>query len=180
MQNQIEPAKTGSHAQVVCRARTMSFARVCCLVLPILHATESFALAQADKPIYVQYEGFVKNDDKTFLLSFAYINLNDTDIVIAAGDHNQFAPPPHDRHQPVTFLRGRQRSACVMVLPADFDGALRWTVKHGQHVSITTAKVLDPVYALTEDVAKRAKAGLIFQNAEKAVCLKLTAVLTPP
>jgi hypothetical protein len=129
------------------------------------------ALEQTDKPIYVQYEGFVRNDDNTYLLSFAYINLNDSDIVIGAGERNQFVPSPHDRHQPVTFQKGRHRSACVMLVPADFDGSLRWTVRHGEHVSITTARVLDPVYALTEDAATRARAGLTLQEASRGMCL---------
>jgi len=129
------------------------------------------SLAQTDKPIYVQYEGFTKNADKTLTVSFGYFNMNDAAVTIQRGERNEFAPAPADRGQPVTFLSGRHRFACVMVLPDGFDGNLRWRVENGGMPSITTARVLDSNYALEPGSATRAIAGLTPATAPRATCL---------
>jgi hypothetical protein len=136
-------------------------------------------LAQgATKPVYVQYEGFVKNADKTLTLSFGYFNLNDSDVVIPAGANNGFTPAPADRGQPTTFQKGRHRFACVMVVPEKFDGNVRWRVQSGDAstVSVTTARVLDSNYALEERSATSAVAGLKLDSLPKNTCATPTAV----
>jgi hypothetical protein len=135
-------------------------------------------LAQTNRPIYVQYEGFVKNPDGTLTLSFGYFNMNDAEVTIAPGDRNAFVPSPINRGQPITFLKGRHRFACVMVVPTGFDGDVRWRVENGGTVSVTTARVLDSNYALEDASANRATAGLKFDTAPKATCLSPQA--TPP
>ena len=140
-------------------------------VLALVCVTPYPGMAQTEKPIYVQYEGFIKNSDNTLTLSFGYFNMNDIDVVIPPGDRNGFAPSPADRGQPATFLKGRHRFACVMVLPSGFDGDLRWRVRNGNALSITTAKVLDPNYALEEGSANRAIAGLKLDTLPKATCV---------
>ncbi len=127
--------------------------------------------AQTDKPVYVQYEGFMRHSDGTMLVSFAYINMNDTDVVIPAGEKNHFIPAPATRQQPLTFRKGQHRSACVIVLPKDFTGAVRWSVTHGGHVSVTTERGLDARYALADPTAERVSAGVDWQNAPRNVCL---------
>jgi hypothetical protein len=132
----------------------------------------SSGIAQSERPIYVQYEGFIRNADRTITLSFGYFNMNDRDAVVPAGDANGFSPAPVDRHQPVTFSRGRHRSACVIVMPVGFDGNLRWRVQHGGTVSVTTAMVLDPNYALEDASATLATNGLNVASAPRATCLQ--------
>ncbi len=127
--------------------------------------------AQTVQPVYVQYEGFMRHSDGTMLVSFGYINLNDTDVVIPAGEKNYFTPAPANRQQPLTFQKGPHRSACVIVLPKDFTGVVRWSVTHGHHVSVTTERALDPNYALADPTAERASAGVDWQNAPRHVCL---------
>jgi hypothetical protein len=143
-----------------------------CLAAAVCTTAGRLALAQAMQPVYVQYEGFVKNDDGTMTLSFGYFNTSDRDVTIPAGEDNGFVPPPADRRQPVAFLKGRHRSACVMVMPSGFDGNLRWRVRSGGTESLTTAKVLDPNYALEDASARLATNGLDLRSVARATCLQ--------
>src|SRR5437868_2620449 len=104
----------------------ISRARLVSTALGLVGLLAPRGLAQTEKPIYVQYEGFIKNPDRTLTVSFGYFNLNDANVTIQSGVRNGFVPAPADRGQPVTFLSGRHRFACVMVLPEGFDGNLRW------------------------------------------------------
>jgi hypothetical protein len=126
--------------------------------------------AKREKPVYVQYEGFIKEPDGSMILSFGYFNTNDGEVAIPAGPLNRFTTPPDDRGQPTTFSQGRRRSACVMRLPAGFDGNLRWSVTYGGYQSVTTARVLDPMYALEEGSEKRALSALFSNLVQSAVC----------
>jgi hypothetical protein len=132
-------------------------------------ATE--AAAQPSQPIYLQYDGFVRNKDGTYTLSFGYFNQNHVDVRIQAGDENGFNPSPADRNQPVLFLKGRHRFACSIVVPADYDGKIQWSIKFGGKTYTTTAKTLDPLYELELASEKRVIAGLDFSTAAKGVCV---------
>ncbi|HXG94497.1 MAG TPA: hypothetical protein VNN73_19295 [Blastocatellia bacterium] len=140
-----------------------------CVAILILSAHE--AAAQATQPIYLQYDGYVKNKDGTYTLSFGYFNMNHVDVKIEPGADNAFAPDPADRNQPIVFLKGRHRFACSIIVPADFDGKLQWTVRFAGKSSTTTAKTLDPLYELELNSAKKATAGLNFEEAAKGVCV---------
>ena len=143
-----------------------------CLAAAVWTTAAPLALAQAMQPVYVQFEGFIRNEDGTMTLSFGYFNTNDRDVTIAAGADNGFVPPPVDRRQPILFLKGRHRSACVVVMPAGFDGNLRWRVRSGGTESLTTAKVLDPNYALEDASARLATNGLELRSVPRATCLQ--------
>ena len=86
------------------------------LLLVAWFSTEGFA--QASQPIYLQYDGYVKNKDGTYTLSFGYFNLNQVDVRIEPGADNSFLPGPGDRNQPILFEKGRHRFACSIVVPA--------------------------------------------------------------
>jgi hypothetical protein len=146
-----------------------NFRRVVPAILAELIVWSSIGWAQAGKPVYVQYEGFTKSGAHV-VLSFGYYNMNDVNVVIPPGERNGFSPAPADRGQPTTFLTGRHQSACVMVFPEGFDGNLRWRVENGGQASETSARVLDPNYALTEAVAGRATAGLDLDAIPPARC----------
>jgi hypothetical protein len=138
--------------------------------------------AQPSQPIYVQYDGFVRNANGTLTLSFGYFNMNNVDVTIEPGDANVFTPSPADRNQPVTFLKGRHRFACSMVVDKTFDGKLQWTVKASGKTETTTAKTLDPLYELELNSEKRAIAGLDVANAPKNVCVNrppVTEIVNP-
>lgn len=131
----------------------------------------SDAAAQASQPIYLQYDGYVKNKDGTFTLSFGYFNQNHVDVRIEPGSDNAFLPAPGDRNQPVLFVKGRHRFACSVVVPSDFDGKLQWVVRFSGKTYTTTAKTLDPLYELELASEKRATSGLDLAKAPKGVCV---------
>ena len=137
----------------------------------LVSSLASEAAAQASQPIYLQYDGYVKNKDGTYTLSFGYFNLNHVDVRIPPGSDNAFQPGPGDRNQPLLFLKGRHRFACSIVVPAGFDGKLQWVVRFGGKTFSTTAKTLDPLYELELNSEKRAIAGLDFAKAPKGVCV---------
>lgn len=140
-------------------------------ILVLVGSLASDAAAQASQPIYLQYDGFVKNKDGTYTLSFGYFSQNHVDVRIPPGEDNAFTPAPGDRNQPVLFLKGRHRFACSIVVPAGFDGKLQWIVRFAGKTFTTTAKTLDPLYELELASEKRAISGLDLAKAAKGVCV---------
>lgn len=132
---------------------------------------EAAVAAQPRHPVYVIYDGFIANADGSLTLAFGYYNVNRVEVTVA-GDDNAFIPGAADRNQPTRFLLGRQRFACVMVVPEAFDGRLRWRVRFAGHESVTTARVLDPLYALEEASAREAVEGIDVDRAPREVCLE--------
>jgi K319L-like, PKD domain len=135
------------------------------------------AWAQPTAPIYLQYDGFVRNSDGSRTLAFGYFNMNHVDVTIPAGPDNQFTPGPADRQQPLTFLEGRHRFACVMVVPADFDGNLMWEVKYAGKTNKTTTKLLDPLYQLELNSQRTVMAGLDVDSAPKLTCANKSPIV---
>jgi hypothetical protein len=133
--------------------------------------------AQTLQPVYVQYDGYVRNKDGGFTLAFGYDNLNGVDVTIPPGDANGFAPAPGDRHQPVLFRKGRHRFACVLVVDESFDGRLLWTVKFAGKSNTTTLKGLDPLYELELKSEKRVLTGLDVAAVPKNVCINRAPVI---
>jgi hypothetical protein len=131
----------------------------------------SAVAAQPRHPVYLIYDGFVTNADGSLTLAFGYYNVNRINVTVD-GDDNAFLPGAADRHQPTVFLPGRHRFACVMVVPETFDGRLQWQVRFAGHTSVTTARVLDPLYALEEASAREAVEGIDVDGAPRGVCLE--------
>jgi len=145
-------------------------------------ACVAVAFAQPAQPVYVQYDGYVRNADGTLTLSFGYYNMNNMDVAAPPGDDNVFTPAPGDRNQPTMLLKGRHRFACSMVVDGSFKGPLQWTVNVAGKRVTTTAKILDPLYELELNSAKRATEGLDIASAPKNVCVNrapAVAVLSP-
>jgi hypothetical protein len=127
--------------------------------------------AQPSAPIYLQYDGFVRNTDAhTITLSFGYFNQNHTDVTIQPGADNTFLPGPADRQQPVVFREGRHRFACTIVVAEEFAGPLQWQVTFGGKPAVTTGKVLLPLYELEAASERRVMAGLDPKTAPRNVC----------
>lgn len=89
-----------------------------------------FDAGQERDAIYPVYDGFTRNADGSLTLSFAYFSHNAEPVSIPPGAANMFEPGPGDRGQPTTFLPGHHRWQCVMVVDAEFDGQLHWTLSH--------------------------------------------------
>jgi hypothetical protein len=134
--------------------------------------------AQPTQPVYLQYDGFVRNkDNHTLTLSFGYYNMNHVDVRIAVGEANGFLPGPPDRNQPLAFLEGRHRFACVIVVPENFDGRLQWQVKFAGRTATTTDKVLNSLYELEPNSEKRVMAGLDLRTAPKGSCVNRSPIV---
>jgi K319-like protein len=136
-----------------------------------LAAAGAVAHAQPTSPIFVQYDGYVKQPNGGYVLAFGYYNQNNVDVTIEPGDGNRFAPAPADRNQPVTFAKGRHRFSCAMVVDPGFDGTLQWTIAFAGKTATSTAKVLDPLYELELNSEKRVTAGLDVASAPRNVCV---------
>jgi hypothetical protein len=127
------------------------------------------ALAQRNQPIYPVYDGFVKNADGSYTLSFAYFSHNAETVTIPAGPANQFGTPPADRQQPTVFLPGHWRFQCVMVVGADFDGKMTWSLTYAGTTTGTSEKMLQSNWNLLEGAAELGK--IDYAKVPKGVCL---------
>ena len=83
------------------------------------------------------FDGFYKNPDGTYTLSFGFMNRNDADLIeIPLGENNFIEPAEYDGMQPTSFpvvsysgFGGpRERGVFAVVVPADFDGDVWWTL----------------------------------------------------
>jgi hypothetical protein len=85
------------------------------------------------------FEGWYRNPDGSFSLSFGYFNRNaEESIDIPVGPNNYISPGPVDHGQPTHFEPRRHWGVFVITVPADF-GTQRivWTLIHrGDTVSI--------------------------------------------
>jgi hypothetical protein len=85
------------------------------------------------------FEGWFRNADGTFTLSFGYFNRNYREALdIPVGPNNRFEPGTPDQGQPTHFLLRRQTGIFTIVVPKDFGTQkLTWTiVANGQTNSV--------------------------------------------
>ena len=158
-------------AGVVVSAFAVGAIAAVAITLPDAFVASAVA-AQPRHPVYLIYDGFIRNADGSLTLAFGYHNVNRVEVTVA-GDDNVFLPgPSSDRNQPTQFLPGRQRFACVMIAPEDFDGRLQWRVRFAGHESVTTERVLDPLYALEEASAREAVEGINVDGTPRGLCLE--------
>ncbi len=143
-------------------------------VFLVLGATLAAATwAQPTRPIYPVYEGYVPNDDGTAVLVFGYYNHNSVAVEIPAGEANGFDPGTADRGQPTVFEPGRQRNVCLIVLPADYEGNLSWSVTVGENTEKTTERGgIDTLYLIENiSMAYRRAKQVDTATAEQGVCI---------
>lgn len=81
------------------------------------------------------FEGWYRNADGTFSLSFGYFNRNDAERVdVPVGDSNFVSLGTANRGQPTHFVEGRHWGVFAVVVPADFGGQkVVWTLKDRGH-----------------------------------------------
>lgn len=133
----------------------------------------------SNQPIYLQYDGFVRNTDAhTITLSFGYWNMNHAPVKIEPGPDNGFLPGPADRQQPMTLLEGRHRFACTIVLPDTFNGDVKWQVRYNGKTATSTEKVLNSLYELEMSSGRRVMIGLDPKTAPKGVCANHAPTVT--
>ena len=124
---------------------------------------------QRGQPIYPAYDGFLKNPDGSYTLAFAYFSHNAEVVSIPPGADNAFAPLPGDRNQPAVFKPGHHRFQCVMVVPPDFDGKMKWSLTYAGTTTGTSERMLQSNWNLVEGAAELSR--IDYAKAPKGVCL---------
>jgi len=84
----------------------------------------------AGQTVTPAFEGWYRNDDASFSLSFGYFNRNSGEVLdIAVGPDNFFEPGPRDRGQATHFEPRRHWGVFAVRVPADFgDRRVVWTL----------------------------------------------------
>ncbi len=105
------------------------------LLLSFLFLAWSNAAAQSQSSfesglgVSPAYEGWVANPDGSFTMLFGYMNENwKEELDVPIGPDNAFSPGAADRGQPTHFQPRRNRNVFGIVVPADFEGELEWTL----------------------------------------------------
>src|SRR5437868_5559303 len=77
------------------------------------------------------FEGWYKNPDGTFSLSFGYYNRNTAEVLsVPVGSDNFIAPGDANQGQPTYFYPRRHWGVFAVKVPADFgDKKIVWTLK---------------------------------------------------
>ena len=115
------------------------------------------------------FEGWLKNADGTYDLTFGYLNRNyEEQPEIPIGPDNSFSPGAPDRGQPTHFYPRRQQFMFKIRVPADFGKQeLTWTLTRGGRTDKAVAH-LALEWELTEVVYSQNRRGLA-SDAVKAV-----------
>ncbi len=127
------------------------------------------APVQRGQPIYPAYDGYLRNPDGSYTLSFAYFSHNAEVVTIPPGVNNSFAPDPGDRQQPTVFKPGHWRFQCVMVVGPEFDARMRWTLTHAATTTATSERMLQSNWNLVEGAPELAKVD--YAKVPRGVCL---------
>ncbi|MBY0492457.1 MAG: hypothetical protein K2R93_21660 [Gemmatimonadaceae bacterium] len=114
-----------------------------CLVLGSAPASAQRSLAPlapSGQSVTPVFEGWYRNADGTYSLSFGYFNRNDKERVeIAVGDSNFVSPGEPNQGQPTHFAPRRNWGVFTVVVPANFDpkAKVTWTlISRGQKTAI--------------------------------------------
>ncbi len=99
------------------------------------------------------FDGFYQNEDGTYTISFGFMNRNDEDLIeIALGPDNFIEPAIYDGNQPTTFpvvrypgFGGpRERGTFGVVVPADFQGDVWWTLTTDGYTTRVPGRLTSP------------------------------------
>lgn len=104
------------------------------------------------------FDGFYENADGTWTLSFGFLNRNDDALIeIALGEDNFIEPAQYDGVQPTSFpvvsysgFGGpRERGTFGVIVPADFDGDVWWTVTTDGYTTKVPGRLEGPGQIIT-------------------------------
>ncbi|MBT8488222.1 MAG: hypothetical protein HKN72_15825 [Gemmatimonadetes bacterium] len=99
------------------------------------------------------FDGFYENEDGTFTISFGFMNRNDEELIeIALGPDNFLEPAELNGNQPTAFptvqysgFGGyRERGAFGVVVPADFEGDVWWTLSTNGYTTRVPGRLESP------------------------------------
>lgn len=88
-------------------------------------------ITASGKSVTPVFEGWYRNPDSTFSISFGYFNRNSEEVLeIPIGPNNYLEPGPQNQGQPTRFEPRRHWGVFAVKVPADFaDKKLVWTLK---------------------------------------------------
>ncbi len=99
------------------------------------------------------FDGFYENEDGSYTMSFGFMNRNDEELIeIALGADNFIEPAEFDGGQPTSFpvvqysgFGGlRERGTFGVVVPADFEGDVWWTVTTNGYTTRVPGRLESP------------------------------------
>jgi hypothetical protein len=129
--------------------------RIAIAVVPLLVAAsvEGQSLAPtrpSGQTVTPVYEGWYRNPDGTYSLSFGYFNRNSQETLeIPVGPDNVMSPGPPNQGQPTSFAPRRHWGVFTVVVPANFGEKKKvtWTLRNrGDTVAISGS--LDPLWQI--------------------------------
>ena len=91
------------------------------------------------QPVYPVFEGWYRNPDGTYSISFGYFNRNSQEVLeIPAGPDNFITPGEPNQGQPTHFEPRRHWGVFAVTVPADFrNGQVVWTIRvRGETIAI--------------------------------------------
>ncbi|MGD8281966.1 MAG: hypothetical protein PVF69_12475, partial [Gemmatimonadota bacterium] len=103
-----------------------------------------------------------QNEDGTWTLSFGFMNRNEEDLIeIPLGENNFIEPAQYDGDQPTSFpvvsypgFGGpRERGAFGVIVPADFEGEVWWTLTTDGYTTKVPGRLHAPERAITFESA---------------------------
>lgn len=140
---------------------TLAFTAACLAAAPFTVAAQDWT--QREYPlappnatgnfVAPYFDGFYQNPDGTYTLSFGFLNRNDEELIeIELGPDNFIEPAEYDGVQPTAFpvvrytgFGGpRERGAFGVVVPADFDGDVWWTVTTDGYTTRVPGRIESP------------------------------------
>jgi hypothetical protein len=147
-------------------ARRFSARLTVCAIVVLLGAAPAFLRSQ-DAPIAHNqgesitpaFEGWFKNTDGTFSLSFGYMNRNySQELDIPVGPDNKIEPGEIDRGQPTHFQTRRQSGVFTIIVPRDFGtNRVTWTIRAPGTGALTVPGYLRPEWEI--DALKESTSG---------------------
>ena len=132
---------------------------------------------QTTTSLFPVYDGYVRNEDGSLLLAFAYFNHNRTTVTVPPGPDNRFLTGAPDRGQSTTFLPGHHRFQCIMVVDGDFEGLLRWHLAYGGETHLTSDSMLQYNWELDAASERRARRDVDPATAPRDVCLNRAPIV---
>lgn len=90
------------------------------------------------QPVYPVFEGWYRNPDGTYSISFGYFNRNAEEVVeILVGPDNFITPGERNQGQPTHFRPRRHWGVFAVTVPAGFSGEVVWTLRaRGETIAI--------------------------------------------
>ena len=114
------------------------------------HAQSLAPARPSGQTVTPAYEGWYRNPDGTFSLSFGYYNRNTRETIdVPIGTDNAISPGPANQGQPTHFDARRHWGVFAVVVPANFGDKKKvtWTLKNrGETFAISGS--LDPLWEI--------------------------------